>query len=91
MCKIIQKIILTGTSKFIFGVQIPSRIGNFVLLQSPGVQPNSREMGAREVNRSGPSSAKVENDWIYASVFIVYLHGMYGDNYTFTCTTSYSL
>jgi len=72
MCKIIQKIILTGTNKFISEVQIPSRTGNFALLQSSGGQPNSREMGARDVNRLGvrttthsfPSSSKVENDWL---------------------------
>ena len=71
MCKIIQKIILRGTSKFISEVQIPSRTGNFTLLQSSGGQPNSCEMAARDDNRLGvrltthslPSSAKVENDW----------------------------
>ena len=71
MCKFIQKIILTGTSKFISEVQIPSRTGNFALLQSSEGQSNSREMGARDVNRLGvrptthslTSSAKVENDW----------------------------
>jgi len=99
MCKIIQKIILTRPSKFISEVQIPSRTGNFVLFQSFGGQPNSREMGAREVNRLGvrpithslPSSAKVKNDWSYASLFTVHLHGVYEDTFTFTCTTVYSL
>jgi hypothetical protein len=99
MCKIIQKIILTGNSKFISEVQTPSRTGNFALFRSSEGQPNSREMGTREVKWLGvrptthslPSSVKVENDWSYASVFTVCLYGVYGDNVTFTCTTVYSL
>jgi hypothetical protein len=99
MCKIIQKIFSTETRKFISEFQIPSRTGNFALVQSSGGQPNSSETGARKVNRLGvrptinslPSSAKVENEWSYASVFPVCLHGMCGDKFTFTCITAYSL
>jgi hypothetical protein len=51
MFKIVQKIILTGTSKFISEVRFQSGTGNFAPLQSSGRQTDSRGMGAREVNR----------------------------------------